>query len=404
MVTPLGAAAAQRGAPAADSVVVRSAAPPVWGSNVSLAPLFSIGKLDGPPEYSFGIIDGIAVDRKNRFYLYDAKDGQVRAYDSTGKFVRAIGRKGDGPGEYRFVAAMDVVDDSLLATYDPGSGQVTFFNPSGTVRRFIRNGRFTNWADGWFAADASGLIYVRTNILAPGVAMENSEGPGAVTGAQFLLYRSDGRLVDSVRIPNPPSRSPQPRAFYLMGPEGGSSNFLNEWMATPSPAGGVVYGYNDAYRFGIKPPTGPTRIVERPWVPVPVQGAERDNWIQWADFFRAQDARSGGPPRPPYEIPKTKPAYKELFVDRDGRVWVSLFTAAERRDDIPPRPAGDTRPRLIWRQRATYDVFDKGGAYLGRVTLPRSARVVAAQGDRVWVLSKDVDDVESITVYRVNRQ
>ena len=96
-------------------------------------------------------------------------------------------------------------------------------------------------------------------------------------------------------------------------------------------------------------------------------------------------------------------AYPADICSDPEMVWKGYQGGVPMGGDIPPRPPGDTRPLLVWRQRATYDVFDKLGAYLGRVVLPKSARVIAAQGDRVWVVSKDSDDVESITVYRLMR-
>ena len=63
----------------------RSAAyqPPV----VRLTPIRTIGTLERPPEYAFGQLDEIAVDRSGRLYTYDQKEHQLRAYDAAGKFV-----------------------------------------------------------------------------------------------------------------------------------------------------------------------------------------------------------------------------------------------------------------------------------------------------------------------------
>ena len=61
---------------------------------------------------------GFAVDRIGRFYVYDGKDAQIRQYDANAKFVRNIGRKGKGPGEYEWVIGMDIAEDSLLVIHD----------------------------------------------------------------------------------------------------------------------------------------------------------------------------------------------------------------------------------------------------------------------------------------------
>lgn len=58
-----------------------------------------------------------------------------------------------------------------------------------------------------------------------------------------------------------------------------------------------------------------------------------------------------------------------------GRLWVQR----ER-----PVPGGSTGPWGV--PGATYDVFDPGGAYLGRVEAPDEARLLAASGDTAWAL------------------
>lgn len=72
---------------ALDTVRVRGTGVPAWGPKITLTRVLSVGQIDGPPEYAFGAIDGIAVDRWNRFYAFDAQYKQIRAYDANGKFL-----------------------------------------------------------------------------------------------------------------------------------------------------------------------------------------------------------------------------------------------------------------------------------------------------------------------------
>jgi hypothetical protein len=394
LATIIGQAAAvsaQSAAVSRDTIYVRGSAPPVWGPNVRITQVFSIGRENGPPEYAFGVIDAFAVDRRGRFYLYDRDDKQIRAYDASGRFVRLIGRAGEGPSEYQNVLGLDIVGDTLLAVFDEGSQRAQLFTPEGKVQRTLQSRRLYN-INGLHAlgADREGRVYSRVQMFGSG--MDNAEAPVGNVNEQWLVYAPTGGLSDSIRIP---MHEPRPRPFSISTAEREVTNFVNVVLSASSPASGIVFGDNNAYRFVIKPLRGPAIVVERAWTPVAVGVEEMANFQEWVDYYRRQGGRI-------LEIPRAKPAYDDLFADRDGRIWVSIYAAAERRN-TPARAAGDTRPRLIWRQRATYDVFDKAGVYQGRITLPPNARLLNAQGDKMWVLAKGTDDVESVVLYQIVR-
>src|SRR2546428_470290 len=70
----------------------------------------------------------LAVDRQGRFYTYDSKDNQIRAYDANGTFARRIGRGGAGPGEDRHAEGEENVNDSILAVFDMRDRKSTRLN------------------------------------------------------------------------------------------------------------------------------------------------------------------------------------------------------------------------------------------------------------------------------------
>ena len=81
-----------------------------------------------------GEIQKIKVD-ENKIYLMDKSLKQVLIFSMAGKFVRALGRSGEGPGEFRFLYTMDV-KDNLIACFDQGTRRMTLFDTSGV---FIRS-------------------------------------------------------------------------------------------------------------------------------------------------------------------------------------------------------------------------------------------------------------------------
>ena len=72
----------------------------------------SIGALDDP-RYAFSRIEGISVGPDGHVFVLQHEDANIREYDSAGAFVRIIGRRGMGPGEFSLPTKMWWSDGSL---------------------------------------------------------------------------------------------------------------------------------------------------------------------------------------------------------------------------------------------------------------------------------------------------
>ena len=85
-----------------------------------------VGTGDDPDE-SFSEVTSFIVDDEGNIYALDLKDRKIKAFDKAGKFLRLVGKKGQGPGEivnteHLTVGPMDdiIVTDPFrkLITYD----------------------------------------------------------------------------------------------------------------------------------------------------------------------------------------------------------------------------------------------------------------------------------------------
>lgn len=370
---------------AQDTVRVRADGEPIWGRNVRLIQELIIGQLDGAPEYAFGEIHAGTLSPDGSFFIFDANDRQLRHYDRNGRFLRAIGKRGGGPGEYQYVAGMDVTRDGLLVIKDPENSRVTYFDRDGRVRKEFPVLRFGFYGTN-FVIDTAGLVYMITSTR-PG----REEGPGAAR--QYLRLSSDGLLRDSIPLPFPGS---VPRAFWLSTSDGMRWNFTPQDLHGFYFPGGYLAAKSHEYRVIIVKPGGPVMVIERDHEPLTIAGEERADWEKWVEYFRT---RPGGAGRT-YDLPRTKPAIRELRSDWEGRIWVDVFVPAEKRSE-PPRPAGDVRPVLTWKERTTYDVFSPAGAYLGRIRLPAQTVMLAVRGDRLLARTKGQEGEDRVAVYRL---
>ena len=84
----------------------------------------TIGAVDDP-QYSLSRVEGIATSPQGHVYILQHEDANVREFDSAGVFVRIIGRRGMGPGEFSLPTklwwsdgGLSVLDGNLLRVTD----------------------------------------------------------------------------------------------------------------------------------------------------------------------------------------------------------------------------------------------------------------------------------------------
>ena len=92
-----------------------------------------IGALDGRPEYLFGAISSIQLMPDGRLVVGDRQNNSVRLFDPEGRFLRELGRSGDGPGEFRDVAGVWPTAQDRIRVLDLARRRITEFTLEGDV-------------------------------------------------------------------------------------------------------------------------------------------------------------------------------------------------------------------------------------------------------------------------------
>src|SRR5687768_5222997 len=111
--------------------IIRSTAPAAWGNRLRLVEEVRIGKLDGSDEYLFGSIEGVAVGRDGMIHVADGQVPIIRSYDAQGRFVRNIGGKGQGPGEFGNIGGMKTLPDGRIVLWDNRNQRITLYSGGG---------------------------------------------------------------------------------------------------------------------------------------------------------------------------------------------------------------------------------------------------------------------------------
>ena len=348
-----------------DTTIVRHLGPEgVWDGPRTLVEELSIGVLEGEEEEMFGRISDIAVDEVGGIYVFDGQAPALRYYDAEGNYVRTLGGEGEGPGEYRDASLGLVIrSDGRLIMRDPRNRRLNVYNPDGSFSEDwpINSGLFTRNST---FIDRNDHLYLK---ILEGRPERNKPWP-----ISLLHLDANATIIDTIP---PPSIDNDP--------ESSGWRFEPQKVWTWSLLGYMVAGITSEYAFSLFLPDGKMLRVERSFEPVKVHPEERAELEANNDWMRKNQGEHLTSDIPP--IPTTKPAYKSLTVDDDGRIWVHLHQSAVKiESEVPSNPDPNARPESTWREPAVYDVYESDGSYLGQVHVQRGVSLDVIRGDIAW--------------------
>jgi hypothetical protein len=362
-----------------DTVVVRTLAGSVWGDSVRLVEELRVGELDGGDEYTFGQVREFAVGRDGTMYVYDAAVKALRAYDSTGAYLRTIGGDGAGPGEYREAVGLAILPDGRLLLRDPRVGRIVSYTAAGDPHGAwpSQGGLYISDA---LTTDSAGLVY--SKILTGDIRS------GEPWPLGYLRMDSAGAVVDTVHAPRWPE-------------ETGNTTFYDPTsLWTWHPHGYLVAAFGSRYAVELRRPGGPVLRIERANQPrISVSAAERAELTE----MEADRRRRSGPPGRggEREVPGEKPFIREIDVGGDGRIWVRPYTeSVERTGPVDTTLPLSDRPRR-WTEATVWDVFEPDGTFLGRIPFPPRATILAMRGSQAWGTVLDENDVPYLVRWRI---
>ena len=118
------------------SIVVSNSERGLWDADPdarwSVVERVRIGRRDGQGPDLFGSIRAVVVDDLARMWVVDAQANELRVFDADGRFVRTIGRTGEGPSEFMRVGPAFHGPDGTIWVEDLSLARWEVFDTAGT--------------------------------------------------------------------------------------------------------------------------------------------------------------------------------------------------------------------------------------------------------------------------------
>lgn len=320
-----------------------------------------------PPLYR---VRGGTVLRDGSIVLLNAGTRQMLVFSAEGAFRRAIGREGDGPGEFRSPAWLGRGNGDTTFVWDDRLLRLSTFDASGDFlasrqvddvgadpQTPVLRGRF---ADGSFLSAPPALVFIgsqtgvvrfaeryrrydpatgQTNPLAVGQSLQTVVGDGPVYSLPF--GRSDIATAGPNALLIGDTGVPQVRYFTLDG----HLRKIVRWSGNP----------------------------------VPVTAADRRAFVR-----RAPAGALPPVPAPRLRFAATRPFFSDIVIDRLGWTWVEGFAAR-------------------WEPLADWLVFDSLGLLRCRVEFPVRIRVLEIGADYLLGVERDESDEDVVAVFDLER-
>jgi hypothetical protein len=375
-----------------DTNIVRTEGTTPGDGARTLVSELSIGVADGPEELMFSRIQHLRVASNGELWIFDTR---LRVYDSTGKFIRHVGRRGTGPGEYEEATGIVILRDGRGILWDGNRSMLRIYSAEGEPTGDLRvpeahSAGLVDYLHNTLHYDTAGNVYLR----------------GRIGDDRYGLIKIalDGSRTDTLIPPTFGLKSWYASAYRDGGGTASTVDHMPEQMWTWGAMGYFVAARNDQYALHLVHPGGTITRIERMLNPVPFMDGEWEEQFGYLipDLRRYEPNWEWTGP-----VPENRPYFDAIAVADDARLWVRVATVssiipdAERSTAVPQGGGAPIPIGTRFGSPVRYDVYSPDGEFLGRVSVPERTSLLSMKGNHVWARSLDADDVQTVTRFRI---
>jgi hypothetical protein len=293
--------------------------------------------------YIFDSPSEIRVGEDGNIYISDWGFTNVRCFDKNGQYLRTIGRKGQGPGEFESFR-FNLSNDGKIYFMDTVNARISILDAKGN---FINNFKALNLSTGHFPiySDTDNNIYFSREFRSEKdrytmtIHRYNTSGDellnyGEFLGDRIFLYERDGKIWQSRRSVSP----------------------MTVWIVTRE--GRLYAGYSEKYQINVYESDGSLSFkFGREYNPIP----DTENWLSGtSDFLPA--------------------FYLNWILDDDKNLWIELLKRKGQEETV-------------------YDVFSPEGIYLRQIHVEH--RIYCIKNKKAYCVVKSDEELPLITRNRM---
>lgn len=327
---------------------VRNPKEPIYRETAAgLSLILTVQEPEDSSLFNFNGLSGLLIDDDNNIYALDSRDSNIKVFNARGKFLRKIGRHGQGPGELDAPVTMDFSGRHEIVVHDAGNRRLTYYGLRGD---YLRSQSAATMNLGKFRIDTSGNIFCIVIIF-------------GTNHRRYELQKYDVNLNYLSTIVSSTIKEPPGMSFLTAGPSLALSKEGLIFYGCPE-SEYVVKAYD---RQGLL-----AKQILKTFTPVIIPKAERSLFSK----RRRQGSEA--------YIPEFYPPYYEIETNENGK-----FIILAR--------------KYFKRMMFDFDIFDKTGRYLeAKRFIPRhKASVFKWKKDRLYVVEEDENGMSVINVYLV---
>ncbi|MFC1725135.1 6-bladed beta-propeller [candidate division KSB1 bacterium] len=123
---------------------------PKWGDEpeVKLLLLQQYGELDPDDEkYMMNDIMDVIQDKDKNVYILEMKNNRIKIFNHKGKYLKTIGRGGQGPGEFQWPNILNFDLNEDIYVFEPLSRMLKIINKNGKEKTRFIAGKGTDFRD-----------------------------------------------------------------------------------------------------------------------------------------------------------------------------------------------------------------------------------------------------------------
>jgi len=332
--------------------VIKNPNTPLYGEiELELEKDLVIGGEDVDENSMFRRVSDIEVDEEGNIYVLDSGECRIQIYDKDGKYLKTIGRKGEGPGEFQRAGRMTL--DAKGKLYVNEYKKIIIFEEDGTFEKNVNTDFHLS----------SYLVTKEENFL--GWSRIRTEKGNTL---DVILVDSSGKRIDTI------ASFPDPSVVLTKAVSGGGAISVG---GSPPYSPGLffcplsdelgIYGYSAEYKLCVVNSSGEiVHIIEKDEKRQPTSRKEENEYLE--KMIERSKERGGiqwamGDLRKLHGFAKYKPFFSLIINDDEGNIYLAKPKSVVKEEE-------DTY----------FDFFNKEGYYLYKIKIPEISPKVIKKG------------------------